>query len=291
MLVLRAVSGVLADRTRRPPDQTSAGHGGLAGGQSLVPLLNMRLARPDLLVDLGRISDLDYICEDAAGGLRIGAMTSKRDVERSPLVMSRNPLLQAATALIGHPQIRNRGTAGGSMAQADPAAEYPAVAVALGCELVAQGSGGERVLPADEFFVTYLTTALEASDVLTELRIPAIPEGRGWSFQEVARRHGDFAMAGATALTSLDAGGRCADTRIVAFAVSDTPLRVRAAEELVDGEKPSEALFEAAAGKVAEAIEAPLSDVHASGEYRRDLARVLTRRALAEAALRAGRTA
>jgi len=259
----------------------------LAGGQSLVPLLNMRLARPDLLVDIGRIRELDFIRENPGGGLSIGAMTSKRVVEQSPLVLARNPMLQAATAMIGHPQIRNRGTVGGSMAQADPAAEYPAVALAMDVELVAQGPGGERVIAAPDFFVTYLTTCLEPAEVLTEVRVPAIPAGRGWSFQELARRHGDFAMSGAAVLLDLDGKGRCTDTRIVVFAVGDTPLRVREAEALVDGQSPSDAVFAEAAKKVGEAIEEPMSDVHASAEYRRDLAQVLTRRALAEALGRA----
>jgi carbon-monoxide dehydrogenase medium subunit len=259
----------------------------LAGGQSLVPLLNMRLARPELVVDLGRIRELDFIRENPAGGLSIGAMTSKRAVEKSPLVMARNPMLQVATALIGHPQIRNRGTVGGSMAQADPAAEYPAVALAMDIELVAQGPQGERVIAAPDFFITYLTTCLAESEVLTEVRVPAIPAGRGWSFKELARRHGDFAMSGAAVLVSLDGKGCCTDTRIVVFAVGDTPLRVREAEAAVDGQKPSAALFAEAARKVGGAIEEPMSDLHASAEYRRDLAQVLTRRALAEAVERA----
>lgn len=259
----------------------------LAGGQSLMPMLNMRLARPQLLVDLGRIDDLAYIrIHEESGGLAIGAMTTKRSVEDSELVQRVNPLLHAATVLIGHPPIRNRGTVGGSMAQADPAAEYPAVALALDAQLVASGPDGERVIEADDFFVTYLTTSLEPTEILTEVRIPSIAPGTGWAFREMARRHGDFAVVGAALLLRLE-DGRCADTRIVVFGVADRAMRYPEAEALVNGEAPSDALFERAGAKVAEGIDEPLEDVHASAEYRRQLAHVLTARGLAEAAGRA----
>ncbi len=257
----------------------------LAGGQSLMPLLNMRLARPQLLVDVSGLAELDYIREQGAG-LAIGAMTTKRALEQSELVKRRQPLLHAATVLIGHPQIRNRGTIGGSMAQADPAAEYPAVALAMDAELVVQGPDGERCIKAEDFFVTYLTTALEPAEILSEVRVPELPAGTGWSFREVARRHGDFAVAGAAVTLRLEAG-RCADTRIVVFGVGDRALRVDEAEQLVDGEAPTSGLFERAGTKLSEVIEEPLSDLHASADYRRDLARVLTQRGLAEAASRA----
>jgi len=266
-------------------------HGGeakiLAGGQSLMPLLNMRFARPTALIDLRQVADLDGIRE-ANGGLAIGAMTTKRAVERSELVKSRQPLLHGATLWIAHPQIRNRGTVGGSMAQADPAAEYPAVALALDAEFRAAGPGGERSIAAEDFFVTYLTTALDENEVLTEVRVPALPERTGWSIQEVARRHGDFAMVGAAITVALGGGGRCSDARVVLFGVGPTPLRARGAEQVVTGEAPGEAVFAEAGRKTAEEIDEPLSDVHASAEYRRHLAQVLTRRGLAEAAGRAG---
>jgi len=266
-------------------------HGGeakiLAGGQSLMPLLNMRFARPTALIDLRQVADLDGIRE-ANGGLAIGAMTTKRAVERSELVKSRQPLLHGATLWIAHPQIRNRGTVGGSMAQADPAAEYPAVALALDAEFRAAGPGGERSIAAEDFFVTYLTTALDENEVLTEVRVPALPERTGWSIQEVARRHGDFAMVGAAITVALGSGGRCSDARVVLFGVGPTPLRARGAEQVVTGEAPGEAVFAEAGRKADEEIDEPLSDVHASAEYRRHLAQVLTRRGLAEAAGRAG---
>jgi len=257
----------------------------LAGGQSLMPLLNMRFARPTALIDLRRAANLDGIREEG-GGLAIGAMTTKRTIERSSLVKSRQPLLHAATLWIAHPQIRNRGTVGGSMAQADPAAEYPAVALALAAEFRAVGPGGERSVKAEDFFVTYLTTALDENEVLTEVHLPAFPERAGWSIQEVARRHGDFAMVGAAITTALE-GGRCSAARIVLFGVGPTALRARDAEQIVSGEAPGEALFAEAGRKAGEELDEPLSDVHASADYRRHLAEVLTRRGLAEAASRA----
>ncbi len=258
----------------------------LAGGQSLVPLLNMRLARPGVLIDLNRVAELDYIRE-ADGWLAIGAMTRQRTVERSELVKGRQPLLQAATGFVGHPQIRNRGTIGGSLAHADPAAEFPAVALALGAEMRAVGPKGERRIKAEDFLVTYLTTALEPTEVLTEVRFPAQAGGSGWSFQEVARRHGDFALAGAAVTLSLDGGANCSDARIALFGVGPRAVRARGAEQLLVGHKPDEESFEEAGRRASEEIDQPPSDIHASAEYRRHLVKVLTRRALAEAAARA----
>jgi len=257
----------------------------LAGGQSLMPLLNMRFARPSALIDLSRVDGLSEIREED-GHLVIGAMVTKRAIERSERVENRQPLLHAATLLIAHPQIRNRGTIGGSMAQADPAAEYPATAVALDAEFVVAGSDGTRTIRAEDFFVTYLTTALDESEVLTAVRVPNLPEGTGWSIQEVSRRHGDFAMVGAI-VTLRREGTRCAEARIVLFGVGATPFRARNAEDAIAGRELDDTAFAAAGTAAAEAIDDPLSDVHASAEYRRDLASTLTKRALAEAAERA----
>ena len=259
----------------------------LAGGQSLVPLLNMRMARPDLLVDLNRIEELQYIREEG-DWLAIGAMTRKRAVEESELVRRRQPVLLAATQLVAHPQIRNRGTVGGSMAHADPAAEYPALALALDAELRALGPGGERTIAAQDFFQSYLTTALEPVEVLTEVRVPVLAAGTGWSFVEVARRHGDFALGGAAATLRLDPGGNVSEARVVLFAVGPTPIRITQVEEMLTGERPAEALFQEAGRRASQEIEEPLSDVHATAEYRRNLAGVLTGRALREAVERAG---
>lgn len=259
----------------------------LAGGQSLMPLLNMRMARPEALVDLSRVAGLDYIRE-TDGALAIGAMTSKRTVEHSGLVKSRQPLLYAATRLVAHPQIRNRGTVGGSMAQADPAAEYPAVALVLSAELRAVGPDGERTIKADDFFVSYLTTALEPAEVLTEVRFPMLGDGTGWAFQELSRRHGDFAMAGAAVTLSVQGAGRCTEARIVLFGVGATPVRARGAEQMIVGEALAQPLLELAGRKASEDLDEPLSDVHASAEFRRHLAEVLTRRALNQAMARSG---
>lgn len=260
----------------------------LAGGQSLVPLLAMRLARPTLLVDLGRIEGLDTIREES-GWLAIGAMATKSAVERSALVRTKQPLLHEATLRIGHPQIRNRGTVGGSLAHADPAAEYPAAALALGAKLQVVGEEGERSIDAADFFVAPLVTALGTCDILTGVRVPVLAPRTGWSLVEVARRHGDFAMAGA-AVTVSTGGGRITAARIVLFGVGGVPIRAARAEQVLIGQSPAAAAYRAAAAEARSAVESPLSDVHASAEYRRHLAGVLVERALAEAAERAGGT-
>ncbi len=251
----------------------------LAGGQSLIPLLNLRLAFPAVVIDLGRVTELVGI-RSADGGLAVGAMTRQRNVERSDLARERAPMVGQAVRLIGHPAIRNRGTIGGSLAHADPAAELPAAALALGAELVARGPRGERVIPADAFFRSYLTTALEPDELLVEVRLPAV-NGRS-SFQEVTRRHGDFALVGAVALVVLD-GGRIRDARLVLMGVGPTPVRAAAAETVLTGAEPSEALFAEAAREAVAGLE-PTSDIHATAAYRRRVAAVLARRALMEAA-------
>jgi carbon-monoxide dehydrogenase medium subunit len=261
----------------------------LAGGQSLMPLLAMRLARPSLLVDLGRIEGLDSIREES-GVIAIGAMTTKSSVERSELVRTRQPLFHEATRLIAHPQIRNRGTVGGSMAQADPAAEYPAAALALDAKMRIVGEGGERIVDAADFFVSTLTTALEPGEILIEVRVPMLAPGTGWSVLEVSRRHGDFAMAGVAATVALD-GGRVRSARIALFGVGPVAVRARAAEDAVAGKQPAAATWASAAALARDAVEEPMSDPHASGAYRRHLAGVLVERALAEAVTRAGTSA
>ena len=257
----------------------------LAGGQSLMPLLNMRLSRPGLVLDLGRIEGLDYL-QPRDEGLAIGAMATKRMLEDSALVRDGYPLLWESTVAIGHPPIRNRGTVGGSMVQADPASEYPAVALAMDMEFVLVSAGGERVVAADDFFVTYLTTSIEPGEIMTEIRVPRVPEGTGWGFQEQARRHGDFAMVGAVATVKLNAGV-CVAPRIVLFGVADRATRMTEAEAGLSGVAPDEAALEAMGEAVSAGVEDPMSDVHASAEYRRDLARVLSIRAMREAVRRA----
>ncbi|MFP6563499.1 MAG: xanthine dehydrogenase family protein subunit M [Myxococcota bacterium] len=259
----------------------------LADGQSLVPALNMRLARPERLVDLGRIEGLDAI-RDENGALCIGAMATKRSIERSALVAQKQPLLHEATGHIAHPQIRNRGTLGGSMAHADPAAEYPAVAVALDAEFRVIGPSGERRIAAADFFVTYLTTALAEDEILLEVTFPERPAGEGVGFAEICRRHGDFAMAGAAATARLEAG-RYQDARIVLFGVDATPVRALSQEERLRGEVPSEALHAEVAAAIGAGLEEPPGDQHASPEFRRQLARTVSKRALEAAVARAAK--
>ncbi len=202
----------------------------LAGGQSLMPLMNMRLARPGVVVDINGIGDLDHITATPDGGLTIGALTRQRELERSGLVQDRTPVLAAALPFIGHFQLRNRGTIGGSIAHADPSAEIPAVSLALDAEFVLASDGRERVMKAEEFFITHLTTALEPVEVLTQIRIPGSTGEWQWGFQEVCRREGDFALVGAVVMLQLDGGGVCQAARITMFGVGGTPLRMRTAE-------------------------------------------------------------
>jgi carbon-monoxide dehydrogenase medium subunit len=257
----------------------------LAGGQSLVPLLSLRLARPSHLIDLGRIPELATI-DTSNGALAIGAMVRERAAERHDDIPRLAPLLSYALPLIGHPAIRNRGTIGGSMAHADPAAELPAVALALDAELVAHSrQRGRRTVSAGEFFAGFFSTSLEPDEILTEVRIPRPAEGTGSAFEEVARRHGDFAMVGAAAVVRLDAG-RIADARVVLTGVSDVPLRVTAAESVLAGSPPADDLFAEAAEQGAKTLDPP-ADVHGTSAYRRHVAGVLIRRTLDTAAGRA----
>lgn len=257
----------------------------LAGGQSLMPMLAMRVARPDALVDLRRIAGLDHITE-AGGMIAIGAMATKRAAEESALVRERQPLFHAATQLVGHRQIRNRGSVGGSFAHADPASEYPAVALVLDMQMRAVGPDGERLIPAAEFFVTYMTTALEAGEILTEVRMPVLPAGTGWAIREVSRRNGDLALAGVAVTLRLSAGV-CANARIAAFGVDATAVRLTAAEDALAGQKPDAATFARIGAIAAASLAEPMSCIHASADYRRHLVGVLVERTLADAAARA----
>jgi carbon-monoxide dehydrogenase medium subunit len=257
----------------------------LAGGQSLMPMLSLRMARPDALVDLGKIKTLDYIREED-GAILIGAMTSKSAAEDSALIREKQPLFHAATQQIGHRQIRNQGTVGGSFAHADPAAEYGAIAQALGMDMVVVGPDGERVIPADEFYLSFLTADIDATEVLTEVRAPVLPVGTGWAFQEMCRRQGDLAIAGAAVTLRLEAGN-CADVVIAVFGVNAIAARLDDAEQVVNGQAPAEALFAQAGEAAAAALDEPITDVHATGEYRRSLIATLVKRCLAEAVERA----
>ena len=255
----------------------------LAGGQSLVPTMNFRLAQPGVLVDLNGIDDLNFIRPSENGGLHLGAMTRQSRVERSDLVVERLPLVHDAMPYIAHRQIRNRGTFGGSLAHADPAAELPAVAVALGSRMRVQSVRGERWIDAVDFYVSLFTTALEPDEILTEVMLPALPARAGWSIQELARRHGDYAIAGVAVVVTLDEAGRCADARIVFLSVGEGPVQASQAVQVLIGETPSDKLFAETAQVAAAQDIDPLADIHATAAYRRHLAGVLTERALVEA--------
>ena len=257
----------------------------LAGGQSLIPMMNFRLAAPAVLVDLNSVDELTYIREDN-GGLSIGAMTRQRTVERSTLVAERAPLIADAMPYVAHPQIRNRGTFGGSIAHADPASEVPALAVALNARLKVQSVDGERWIDADDFFQGLFTVDLAPEEVLTEVVIPEMPARTGWAFEEVARRHGDYALVGLGATVTLDDAGICTDARLVYLGVGETPVDTREAAGVLVGETPSEDAIRA----VSEAVDAeidPTKDIHASAKYRRHLAKTLAKRALSAAIERA----
>ena len=252
----------------------------LAGGQSLMPMLNFRLARPAALVDINRIPELAYVREDN-GTLAFGAITRQRTIEFSPLVARRLPLLLEATRWVGHLPIRSRGTIGGSIAHADPSAEYPAVLTALDGDVVVQGPQGRRTLKPPALFETYLTTSLAADELLVEVRLPTTPPGAGYAFEEFARRHGDFAIVGIAALLVRD-GARCTAARLAAAGAGPVPVRLRAAEEILERDGLGDTAIAAAAARAAELVE-PDSDIHASADYRRHLTRVLTARALKRA--------
>ena len=255
----------------------------LAGGQSLMPLINMRLAWPAVLIDINRIGELAFVREQD-GWLVIGAMTRHAVLERSEVVGRRNPLLAYATSLIAHPTIRARATLGGSMAHADPAAEYPSVALAMGAELVALSQRGERRIAAATFFKGLLTTDLGEDELLVEVRLPEQPADEGWAYAELATRPGDYATVGVIARLSLSGDGRCRTASLTCTAVGATPLTARKASAMLIGELPTHANFDAAAALAAEEV-TPDSDALTSASYKRAMTRVMTRRAL-EAALR-----
>jgi carbon-monoxide dehydrogenase medium subunit len=252
----------------------------LAGGQSLIPLLALRLAQPAVLIDINGVAEL-YGVSATDGWVTVGAMTREYAAEESETVADAVPLLAAALPLIGHEAIRNRGTVGGSLAHADPAAELPAVARALDAEFVVRGRPGERVVPAAEWFEGYLTTSRRPDELLVEVRFPAARPGTGVSFQEVARRHGDFAMVGLATSVTLS-NGVITDARLAFAGVSDVPARATGAEDLLAGERPSAGLFDEAARRAAADIDPP-ADLHGSAEYRKKVAATLVRRGLREA--------
>lgn len=257
----------------------------LAGGQSFAPMANFRVLRPQVVVDLNRIEALAYIRE-RDGGLAIGAMTRHRTIERSSLVRERCPLMAEAVPNIAHAVIRNRGTLGGSLSHADPAAEWPVVAVALGATLVARSVRGERHIPAAEFFVALLSTALEPDEVLVEIRFPGVPARTGAAFLEVNRRHGDFALVSVGAQVTLSSAGKVDAVRLALGGVGASPFDAANLARCLVGTLPDARALEELGRSVSAAID-PSEDLHASPQYRRDVAAVLVPRALQTALERA----
>lgn len=253
----------------------------LAGGQSLIPMMNTRLADPGTVVDIGRIDELEYIREDEET-VAIGAMTPQATAEDSDVIAEHCPLVAEALTYLGHETIRNRGTIGGNLAHGDPTSELPAVALARDATFVVQDSGDERTVDADDFFISHMTTDIGPTELLTEVRFPKWPQDQGWSFEEIAPRKGDYALVGVAATLQIDDGDTCEEVRLAYTAVDHCPVRIPAAEEAVRGEPADEDTFWEAGAIARENLDPP-SDVHASSEYRSRVAGTLTTRALSQA--------
>ena len=255
----------------------------LAGGQSLIPTLNFRLAQPAVLIDISEISTLDYIKAGKKGGVSIGAMTRQRKVEKDPLIVEHAPLLHETMPHLSHIQIRSRGTIGGSIVHSDPAAELPAVMVARQASFRLQSKGNERWVKADDFFTGLFATALQSNEILTEIVLPAIPKRSGWSFMEISRQRGDFALVATATVLTLDKKQRCQEARIVFVGVGEGPVSaVKAAEKLIGHEIDAETIAAAAELAAKQDVD-PSGDLHASKDYRRQLVEVLAKRTLHQA--------
>jgi carbon-monoxide dehydrogenase medium subunit len=258
----------------------------LAGGQSLVPTMNFRVAQPGVLIDLNRVGELRYIRSDDTA-LHIGAMTRERELEFDPVIARKAPLLTEAMPHVAHPQIRNRGTLGGSLANADPAAELPVIMLALGARLKVHKADGERWVNAQDFFVGMFVTALGADEMLVEIELPPTSPRTGWSFMEVAPRAGDYALMGVAALVTLDEDRRCTQARLVYLNAGDGPVEAQEAGDVLEGKMPDAESIEEAAKLASQKEINPFGNIHASPEFQRHLAQVLTRRTLNQALERA----
>lgn len=268
---------------------TDLGYSGkvLAGGQSLIPAMNFRMARPSALVDLNKVSDLFYIKPTADGGLAIGTMTRDSVVEKDPTVKQRFPIVAETMGYIAHPQIRARGTFGGAIAHADPAAQLPALALALNAKMVIKRKGSERVVSAEDFIVGPFMTVLEPEDMLAEVILPPLPAHSAGSYKQVSRQRGGYAQAAAISVVSLDDRNRVKDVRSVLFSVGETPILSKYASKVLVGNEPTEAALADVAAYAAKHECDPGSDLHGTTEYRRQLVEVLVRRSLTEAVQRA----
>lgn len=256
----------------------------LAGGQSLIPVMNFRLAQPAMLIDINRLSELDFLTfDESSQTLQIGAMVRQSQLEKSDLLRQTLPLISETIPYIAHSQIRNRGTVGGSLAHADPAAELPLLMVALNATLTLTSSNGEREVVASDFYIDLFETDLRPDEILTKVAIPVLPERTGAAFEELARRHGDYAMAGAAAIVSLDDSGTCQAAQLVLLNVGPKPMVAHQAAEMLIGEGPTDALILSAAEHAVQNEIDPAGDIHASEAYKRHLAKVLTQKALTRA--------
>ena len=253
----------------------------LAGGQSLMPMMNLRLVRPAVVIDINQVQGLSGISA-ADGTITVGALSRQRQLQESDVIRASFPMMTAAIGHIGHFQIRNRGTIGGSLAHADPAAELPALCTALDAEFVIADSNGTQTMSAAEFAIGPLITSLAPEQLLTEVRLPTLGDGWRWGFREVSRREGDFALVGSVAMLRTDGDGVCQEARITMFAVGDGPSRVPAAEQALVGRVVDDEVRRSAAALVSEAV-TPGSDIHASAEYRKEVSAVMARRALEDA--------
>jgi CO/xanthine dehydrogenase FAD-binding subunit len=258
----------------------------LAGGQSLVPAMNFRVVQPGVLIDLNRIGELRYIRDEDAT-LHIGAMTRERELEFDPLISRKTPLLAEAMPHVAHPQIRNRGTLGGSLANADPAAELPVIMLALGARLKVRNADGERWVEARDFFVGMFATDLAADEMLVEIELSSMLPRTGWSFMEVAPRAGDYALMGVAALVTLDENRHCTQARLVYLNAGDGPVQVKEASSALEGNIPDSESIDEAADLASQKEINPFGNIHASPEFQRHLARVLTRKTLKQAIERA----
>jgi aerobic carbon-monoxide dehydrogenase medium subunit len=257
----------------------------LSGGQSLIPMMKLRLARPAYLIDINRITGVSYIKEEG-GMLKIGGLTREAEIEASPLVRSRYPLLMDTAGVIADPQVRSMATIGGNLAHGDPANDHPAAMMAFGAQVVTTGAQGERTIPIEEFFVSLFTTALAPDEILTEIRIPIAAARSGGAYFKLERKVGDFATAAAAVQLTLDSSGAVQKIGIGLTNVGPTPIKARKAEDALRGKKPDAALI-AQAAQLAASEAQPSSDLRGPEEYKRGLVKELTRRALSRALERA----
>jgi aerobic carbon-monoxide dehydrogenase medium subunit len=259
----------------------------LSGGQSLIPMMKLRLARPGYLIDINRISGLSYIKEEG-GYLKIGGLTREAEVEASPVVQAKYPLLADTTAVIADPQVRNLATVGGNLAHGDPANDHPAAMLALGAQVVASGRSGERVISIEKFFVSLFTTALEQDEILTEIRVPIPPPRSGGAYFKLERKVGDFATAATAVQLTLDDKGAVQRIGLGLTNVGPTPIKAQKAEDFLRGKKPDAANIAQAAQLASDEAE-PSSDLRGPAEYKKGLVKELTKRALSRALERAGK--